>query len=112
MGRRVFGTARCWQDVVVGWLNARQCQVVGGDATMTPYVVTARQSRGEVPERDDWMRRSKCLLHYTALYCTAPEGCGCFAGAVFHVYALIRDYRRRWSFGWSSGGLRLQLSGF
>jgi hypothetical protein len=34
---------------------------------MTPYVVTARQSRGEVPERDDWMRRSKCLLHYTAL---------------------------------------------
>lgn len=49
---------------------------------------------------------------FTALYCTAPEGCGCFAGAVFHVYALIRDYRRRWSFGWSSGGLRLQLSGF
>ena len=47
VGRRVFGTARCWGDVVVGWVNARQCQVVGDDATMTPYVVTARQSRGE-----------------------------------------------------------------
>lgn len=46
VGRRVFGTARCWGGVVVGWVNARQCQVAGGDATVTPDVVTARQSRG------------------------------------------------------------------
>lgn len=62
MGRRVFGTARCWGDVVVGWVNARQCQVVGDDATVTPDVVMARQSRGEGRAWDDWMRGSRCLL--------------------------------------------------
>ena len=91
-GRRVFGTARCHGGVVVGWLNARQCQVVGDDATVTPDVVTARQSRGERLAWDDWMRRSRCLLWRSSRVRV-------FRGSRVSCLCSIRDYRRRRSFG-------------